>query len=78
MGFYQVVRYIGFSLGSALAAAILAVHTPHGADLPGESGYVTAAWIAAGICAFASLVARILSTERRPAEDTRASAPASA
>ena len=31
MGFYQVVRYIGFSVGSALAAAILAGHTAPGA-----------------------------------------------
>jgi len=27
MGFYQVVRYVGFSLGSALAAALLASET---------------------------------------------------
>ena len=42
MGFYQVVRYIGFSIGSALAASVLAAHTAAGAALPGESGFVTA------------------------------------
>jgi MFS family permease len=60
MGFYQVVRYIGFSLGSALAAAILAGDTPAGAHLPGESGYVTAAWAAAILCVLAAVVAWVL------------------
>jgi hypothetical protein len=60
MGFYQVVRYIGFSLGSALAAAILAGDTPAGAHLPGESGYVTAAWAAAILCVVAAAVAWVL------------------
>ena len=33
-GFYQVVRYIGFSIGSALAASVLASATPAGSQLP--------------------------------------------
>jgi len=60
MGFYQVVRYIGFSLGSALAAAILAGHTSPGAHLPTEGGYVTALWAAAVACVGAALLAWFL------------------
>jgi MFS family permease len=57
MGFYQVVRYVGFSLGSALAAALLASHTPAGARLPEASAYPEALWIAAGIGVVAAALA---------------------
>jgi MFS family permease len=60
MGFYQVVRYIGFSLGSALTASILASHTPASRHLPDEGGYTLAMWIAVGICLAAAAVAWIL------------------
>jgi MFS family permease len=50
MGFYQVVRYIGFSLGSALAASILSSHTPAGEHLPTESGYLLLFWGGVAIC----------------------------
>jgi MFS family permease len=61
MGLYQVIRYIGFALGSALAAAILASHTiDHGTHVL-ESGFVTGLWIAAGICTAAALVSWLLS-----------------
>jgi predicted MFS family arabinose efflux permease len=60
MGFYQVVRYIGFSIGSALAASILAAHTTHGAHLPSESGFETALWVGAGLCLAAAAIAYIL------------------
>ena len=54
MGFYQVVRYVGFSLGSALAASILAAHTAPGEHLPGLGGYTTAMWVAIAICILAA------------------------
>jgi MFS family permease len=60
MGFYQVVRYVGFSLGSALAASILAAHTPTGEHLPAVGGYTTAMWIAIGICLIAGALAWLL------------------
>ncbi len=60
MGFYQVVRYIGFSLGSALTAAILAGHTPPGQHLPSEHGYILVMWIAAGVCVAAAALAWML------------------
>ncbi len=58
MGFYQVVRYVGFSLGSALAAAILAGHTTGGQ--PGVAGYTMVLWVAVGICVMAGGLAWIL------------------
>jgi MFS family permease len=61
MGLYQVIRYIGFSLGSAFAAAIVASHTvDHGTRVL-ESGFVTGLWIAAGICTASALVSWLLS-----------------
>jgi predicted MFS family arabinose efflux permease len=60
MGFYQVVRYIGFSIGSALAASVLAAHTPAGHHLPTESGFATALWVGAALCVAAALIAWIL------------------
>ncbi len=60
MGFYQVVRYIGFSIGSAVAASVLAAHTPAGAALPGESGFVTALVLGAGLCVAAAAMAWLL------------------
>ena len=53
MGFYQVVRYIGFSLGSALAASVLA-HTRRRAA-PADRGRLHAGlWLAVGVCVLAA------------------------
>jgi MFS family permease len=70
MGFYQVVRSIGFSAGSALVASILASHAVAGSSFPAVGGYTTALWAGAGIAAFATLVAVALA----PREE-RAAAP---
>jgi MFS family permease len=59
MGFYQVVRAIGFSIGSALAASILAGQTVGGQ--PAEQGYVTALWLGSGVCAIAAVSSWALS-----------------
>jgi MFS family permease len=68
-GFYQVVRYIGFSVGSALAASILAGATPSGSHLPTVSGYHALTWIAVGICIIAALFAWIIpAVDRRSGE----------
>ncbi len=48
MGLYQVIRYIGFSLGSALAASILAANIARGSTQVTERGYVTALWVGTG------------------------------
>ena len=38
-GFYQVVRSIGLTVGSALSAAVLMAHTRHGQALPDVDGF---------------------------------------
>ena len=67
MGFYQVVRYVGFSLGSAVAASILGAHTSAGHSLPAESGYTQTLWASAAICVAASAVAWVLPGRGRAA-----------
>ena len=59
-GIYQVVRYIGFSLGSALAASLLAANTPAGSQLPDLTGYTTITWVGIAICVLAAIVAWVL------------------
>lgn len=39
----QIVRSIGFSIGSALTGFLLAAATPAGSNLPTQSGFITAA-----------------------------------
>jgi MFS family permease len=60
MGFYQVIRSTGFSIGSALVASVLAAHQLGGSGQPGEDGYLLAAWIGTGACALAALWAWLL------------------
>jgi MFS family permease len=69
-GFYQVVRYIGFSLGSALAASVLASETPAGSQLPKLAGYTTVTWIGIVICIFAAVLAWVMT-----GRDGRSAAP---
>jgi MFS family permease len=69
-GFYQVVRYVGFSVGSALTASVLAAETPAGSRLPQQAGFTTIAWIGVGICVAAAIVGWVLpgrgAREREP------------
>jgi predicted MFS family arabinose efflux permease len=61
MGLYQVIRYIGFSLGSALAASILAGNTDHGGRQVTERGYVVALWVGTAVCALSAAASWVLS-----------------
>jgi predicted MFS family arabinose efflux permease len=78
MGFYQVVRYVGFSMGSALTASILAARAT-GNDQPTLSGYTTVLWTSGAICVAAAALAwflparpsQLAPTERLPAEELR-------
>jgi MFS family permease len=71
MGFYQVVRYVGFSLGSALTASILAGNTAAGRHLPELGGYRLALWVSTAICVLAAILAWLLPARDagRPNED---------
>jgi MFS family permease len=70
MGFYQVVRYVGFSLGSALTASILASRTPSGQHLPTESGYPLVLWAGVAICLLAAALAWFLPAREGPRKQT--------
>jgi MFS family permease len=50
MGLYQVLRSIGLSLGSALAAAVLTSYTSSGHTYPAFQGFRITLLIAAGLC----------------------------
>ncbi|MGW3155787.1 MFS transporter [Streptomyces sp. NPDC001089] len=43
LGFNQIFRYVGYSVGSVLTSIILTAHTPPDSPYPTSSGYVTAA-----------------------------------
>lgn len=76
MGVNQVVRSIGFSVGSTLSALILAAYTPGGAVFPASPGYATTAWAGAGVTAVALVIAVTLGPlrlpEREPGQATAA------
>lgn len=59
-GFYQVVRYVGFSLGSAVTASILAGYTAPGDRLPSVTGFEVALWVSVALCVGAAVLARVL------------------
>jgi MFS family permease len=60
MGLYQVIRSIGFSVGSALAASVLAGNLSRAGGLPTEHGYVLALWIGSVVALLAALVTLLL------------------
>ena len=60
MGFYQVVRSIGLTVGSALSAAVLMAHTRHGQALPDVDGFKAALIIAAALCVATGVVSFVL------------------
>ena len=66
MGLYQVIRYVGFSIGSALAASILAGNIARGSTQVTERGYVTALWIGTAICALSASASWLLSRTQVP------------
>ena len=60
MSFNVVLRYVGYSTGSALSATVLEAHTPAGAVLPTAGGYTTAALIGIGVLALAGVLTAVL------------------
>ncbi|MFE2373860.1 MFS transporter [Streptomyces sp. NPDC059398] len=60
MSFNQVVKYIGYSAGSALSAVILQAATTSGQGLPPESGYRTAGLTGCAVWAATAVVAYVL------------------
>jgi MFS family permease len=57
MGFYQVVRSIGLTIGSALSAAVLLAYTQHGRTLPDVAGFKVALIIGAALSVATAVLA---------------------
>jgi hypothetical protein len=66
--FYQVLRYIGYSLGSALSATLLVGAIPAGGSIPLNSGYSAAAWFGIAILVVALLTSTIFNHRGRNAQ----------
>lgn len=70
MSVNQVVRSVGFSIGSALAGLSLAAYTPAGDAFPREPGYGTAAWVGAAVTAATLLVIGAFALAPQPKQAT--------
>jgi MFS family permease len=72
MGLYQVLRSIGLSLGSALAAAVLVSSTRSGQIYPTYEGFRVTLILATVLCASTALLSFVLpgSSAARPAMST--------
>ncbi|MFF4978321.1 MFS transporter [Streptomyces sp. NPDC001083] len=64
MSFNQVLRYVGYSIGSALSAIILQAHSRPGKPFPDPTGYTTAGAVTCAIWLLACLVVLLLSPSR--------------
>ncbi|WP_326565799.1 MFS transporter [Amycolatopsis rhabdoformis] len=64
MSFNQVLRYVGYSTGSALSAAILVAHTPGGQHFPSALGYTVAAFAGVAVWVLAAVFGMLLPGKR--------------
>jgi MFS family permease len=60
MSLNQVLRYIGFAVGSALTATVLAASTAPGAAAPGARGYGVVAVIGLTVCLTTAVVTWVI------------------
>nr|WP_260864795.1 MULTISPECIES: MFS transporter [Streptomyces] len=73
MSFNQVLRYIGYAVGSALSAAVLEGHTHVGAAYPASSGYTAVGLLSCGVW-FVTAAAAVVVPLCRRSERTRPAA----
>jgi predicted MFS family arabinose efflux permease len=64
MSFNQVLRYVGYSAGSALSATVLEAHTAAGSALPSDDGYGAAALLGCVVWAVTVVVGLVLPRRR--------------
>jgi MFS family permease len=60
MSLNQVLRYVGFAVGSALSATVLEAATGPGERFPGTGGYTSIGLIGAGACVALAVVTAVL------------------
>jgi MFS family permease len=63
-GFYQVLRSIGLSVGSALGASLLSAYTAKGRTYPTLGGFQTTLVTGSALCLFAAVVSYVLPGRR--------------
>jgi MFS family permease len=63
-GFYQVVRSIGLTLGSAVSSAVLMAHTPRGQSLPTAAGFRDTLFIGVGVGVLTAVLSFVLPGRR--------------
>jgi MFS family permease len=72
-GFYQLLRSVGLSVGSALSAAILTAYTHPGHTYPTVKGFQITLLVATGVCVAAAVLSYLLpgptSTDAQPIAD---------
>ena len=78
MSLNQVLRYIGFAVGTALSATVLEAATRAGAAEPASSGYTGIGLIGAGACVALGLLTWLLPTRSAGHRTTPAPAAAAA
>lgn len=66
LGFYQLLRSVGLSIGSAMAGAVLAHFTRPGAGLPRAAGFLTALDVAAALLVLTAVLSYILLGSANP------------
>lgn len=77
MSFNQVVKYVGYSTGSALAAAVLQAYTPSGRFLPSDAGFSAVGVLGCSVWAVTVLASlSLIRSPRRGARDGVAAGPA--
>jgi MFS family permease len=70
MSFNQVLRYVGYSTGSALSATVLEAHTRAGQSLPTGDGYTVVALVGIGVLVLAAVLSAVLpGRESSPGEE---------
>ncbi|MGZ4646504.1 MAG: MFS transporter [Blastococcus sp.] len=77
MSLNQVLRYVGFAVGSALTATVLAAATPAGGAAPGGSGYTTLAAVGFGVCVVTAVVTWLVTGRGRAASPAPVPEPVS-
>jgi MFS family permease len=65
----QVLRQVGYSVGSALSATILTAHTTASSRYPASHGYTVGAWVGVGMCLLTAVVSLVLQLRGRAAAD---------
>ncbi|WP_231851828.1 MFS transporter [Modestobacter italicus] len=77
MSLNQVLRYIGFAVGSALGATVLEAATDPGAEFPDSSGYTAIGLVGLGACVLLAALTAALPAPGRVPEPAGRTAPVS-